>query len=186
MSLSMTSTFLPVTRHYLEVLSSLLRKAEQHVAERNLDPSAILGARLFPDMHPLTAQVQFACDFSKGAVARLAGVTNPSYSDDETSFADLQLRIGRTLTFIETVEMPQLDGSEERPISLRFSKRDLSANGRDYAFGFALPSVIFHVSIAYGILRHNGVEIGKMDFLGHVPGMSGLPVSSVDTGRSVS
>ena len=186
MLLSIAATLVPVMRHHLNVLSSLLRRAEQHVEAEKLEPNAILGARLYPDMQPLTAQVQFACDFAKGAVARLAGVSNPSYADDERTFAELQARIAKTLAFMQSVSPSQFDGSEERPVTLRFGGLDLAAQGRDYLVGFAMPSLIFHVSIAYGILRHSGVDIGKLDFLGPVPGMTGLPVQSSTDRRSLS
>lgn len=185
MTASIASIYVPIIRHHLNVLSSLLAKAELHVAQTELDPTAILVDRLYPDMHPLVAQVQFACDFAKGAVARLANVANPSYADDETTFTELQVRIAKTLAFIGTTAPSQLDGAEDRPVSLKFSGLDLTANGRDYLVGFAMPSFIFHVSIAYGILRHNGVDIGKLDFLGPVPGMTGLPVqSAANCGRA--
>lgn len=175
MTSSIASIYAPTIGHHLHVLSTLLAKAEAHVEKNGLDPAALLAARLYPDMHPLTAQVQFACDFAKGAIARLAGVANPSYADDEVTFAQLQARVEKTLTFINSVSPSQLDGADGRPVSLRFGGLDLAAEGRDYLVGFAMPSLIFHLSIAYGILRRSGVEIGKLDFLGRVPGMTGLP-----------
>lgn len=108
----------------------------------------------------------------------MAGIANPGYADDEWTFAALQTRVARTLAFIESIPTSQSGGSEERPVTLKFGGLDLAAIGRDYLVGFAMPSIIFHVSIAYGILRHNGVRIGELDFLGPVPGMSGLPPQS--------
>lgn len=177
MTITMSSATLPVLKHYLRVLSDLLDKAEAHALARNTNAAALLDARLYPNMHPLIAQVQFACDFAKGAVARLGGIENPAFPDDEVSFLELHARIDNTLSFIGSVDPAAIDVSATRPISLRFGRLDLSANGRDYALGFAIPSFLFHVSVAYALLRHNGVEIGKLDFLGAVPGMTGLPAT---------
>lgn len=175
MQITMSSVSLPVFRHYLGVLSDLLDKAEAHALAQKIDAGALLGARLYPDMHPLLAQVQFSCDFAKGAVARLAAVENPPFADNETSFAELHVRIERTLAFIASVAPERIDGSEERGVSLKFGKLELSAAGQDYLVGFAIPSFLFHVATAYALLRHNGVEIGKLDFLGELPGMAGFP-----------
>lgn len=175
MTITMSAATAPLFRHNLGVLSDLLDKAETHAASRKIDPAALLGARLYPDMFPLLAQVQFACDFAKGAVARLAGVENPQYADDETTFAQLHDRIDRTLAFIASIDASRIDGSDDRSISLKFGPMQLSANGQDYLLGFAVPSFLFHLSIAYALLRHAGVEIGKLDFLGQVPGITGLP-----------
>lgn len=172
MPISMSTVSLPTFRHYLCVLSELLHRAEMHANTRSIQATALLGARLYPDMFPLTGQVQLACDFAKGAVARLSGVPNPRFADDETNFVQLQERIKKTLDFIATSAPEQIDGSEERTISLKFGKRKLSAGGRDYLIGFAIPNFIFHVSIAYAILRHNGIEIGKSNFLGSFPGIA--------------
>lgn len=176
MTITMSSASVPLFRHYLRSLSDLLDKAEAYALTRNIQATTILGARLYPDMYPLLAQVQFACDFAKGAVARLVGIENPGFADAESDFTQLHARIDRTLAFITSVDAEQIDGAEERAISLKFGKLDLSASGHDYLIGFAVPSFIFHVSIAYAILRNNGVEIGKLDFLGTVPGMAGFAV----------
>jgi len=119
-------------------------------------------------MYPITNQVQIATDMSKGAGARLAGLDVPSYSDDETTFEDLQARISKTISFLETIDAAQLEGSESRDISLKIGKRTLAFKGLDYVTSFVLPNVYFHVTTAYNILRHNGVEIGKRDYLGPV------------------
>ena len=177
MSISMSSASLPVLRHYLSILSNLLDKAEMHAATRNIKAAALLEARLYPDMFPLIGQVQLACDFAKGAVARLAGVENPSFADDETNFTQLHARIDRTLEFINSVDSTRIDGSEARAVSLKFGRLALSAGGQDYLVGFAIPSFLFHVTATYALLRHNGVEIGKLDFLGDVPGMTGFPAA---------
>jgi hypothetical protein len=174
--MTMSSACVPLFQQYLGVLSDLLAKAEAHAAARKIDPGALLGARLYPDMYPVIAQVQFSCDFAKGAVARLAGIENPPFADSETTFAQLHERIERTLAFIASVDPAKIDGSEARPVSLKFGSLELAAAGQDYLVGFALPSFLFHVSIAYALLRHSGVEIGKLDFLGQIPGMTGLPL----------
>ena len=178
MPITMSTASIPVFRHYLGVLSDLLETAQAHAEVRGIKPEALLNARLYPDMHPLLAQVQFACDFAKGAVARLAGLENPPFADTETDFTQLRDRIDRTLAVIDSVELGRIDGSEARDVSLKFGKLKLSAGGQDYLLGFAIPSFLFHVSIAYALLRHSGVEIGKLDFLGHVPGMVGFPTGS--------
>lgn len=175
MSITMYAASVPLFRHYLGVLSDLLSKAEDHARAGRIDPDALLGARLYPDMHPLLAQVQFSCDFAKAAVARLAGIENPPFADSETDFTQLHDRIERTLAFIASVDPDSIDGSEGRSVSLKFGPLQLSAIGQDYLVGFAVPSFLFHVSTAYALLRHNGVAVGKLDFLGQVPGMAGLP-----------
>ena len=171
MSLTMSRASVPMFVQYLTNLSSLLDVAEAHAASRKIDPAALLGARLFPDMYPLTSQVQFACDFAKGAAARLAGIPAPSYQDNEKSFAELRARIAKTLAFIELVDASLIDGSETRDVKLNFGGRALAFKGEGYLIGYAIPSMIFHVTAAYAILRHNGVEIGKASFLGPMPGL---------------
>lgn len=178
MTITMASASLSLFEHYLGVLSDLLDKAEAHTLTRSISANDLLAARLYPDMHPLLAQVQFACDFAKGAVARLAGVENPSFADDEQTFAQLHARIDRTIAFIRSFEARQIEGSESRSVKLRFGTLDLAAAGQHYLVGFAIPSVLFHLSIAYAILRQNGVAIGKLDFLGAVPGMTGFPAAA--------
>ena len=171
MSLTMSRAAIPMFVQYLTNLSNMLDKAETHAASRKIDPAALLGARLYPDMYPLTRQVQFSCDFAKGAVARLAGIPVPSYQDNEKSFAELRGRIAKTLDFINSVDASQIDGSETRDVTLNFGGRVLAFKGEAYLVGFAIPSVIFHVTTAYAILRHNGVEVGKASFLGQMPGL---------------
>jgi len=169
MSLTMSGASVPMFNQYLVALAHLLEKAEAHAQAGKIDPSALLQARLFPDMFPLTSQVQFACDFAKGAVARLAGVPVPSYEDNEKSFAELKARIAKTLDFVNSIEANRIDGSESRDIRMMFAGQPLAFKGEPYLIGFALPSFVFHVTTAFGILRHNGVNIGKADFLGNVP-----------------
>ena len=158
------STVLPLKRS-LANLAHILKKGEGYADAKNIEHSVLLNARLFPDMYPLIRQVQIATDMSKGGVARLAGVEIPKYEDDELSFAELQVRIAKTLTFIETVKPEQLIHAETRDISITARKIDLHFKGQDYLLKWVMPNVYFHVTTTYNILRHNGVELGKPDFL---------------------
>ncbi len=166
MSLSMYHASLPVLQRMLGNLQAILHKAEAYAAARKIEPSVLLNARLAPDMLPLISQVQIATDTAKGCAARLAGLEVPSYADTESSFAELQARIDKTLAFIAGIDAAQLEGSEGRSITLKFPNMELNYNGQDYLLSFVLPNFFFHVTTAYAILRHNGLEIGKMDFLG--------------------
>ena len=150
----------------LNNLSHILKKAEEHADAKKIEHSVLLSARLFPDMYPLIRQVQIATDMSKGAGARLAGLEVPKYEDNEASFAELQARITKTLAFIDSVTPEQLEGAENRDITITVRKLDLHFTGQAYLFDWVLPNVYFHVTTAYNILRHNGVELGKPDFLG--------------------
>jgi hypothetical protein len=150
----------------LNALSVILDKAQAHAEARKLDPAALTTFRLYPDMFPLTRQVQIACDSAKGAVARLAGVDIPKHEDTEQTFADLKARIAKTVEFMQSVPASKVDGSEERTVVLKLRGQDVTFKGADYLLAFAWPNFYFHVTTAYNILRHNGVEIGKRDFLG--------------------
>lgn len=150
----------------LNNLSHLLKKGEAYAIAKEVDPSVLLNARLFVDMYPLTRQVQIATDMSKGAAARLAGVDIPKYDDNETSFAELQARIDKTIAFIDSITAQQLDGSEAKDVTITIRKVDLTFTGVDYVTKWVMPNVYFHVTTAYNILRHNGVVLGKSDFLG--------------------
>jgi len=150
----------------LNNLSALLDKAQAHAEARKIEPAALTAFRLYPDMFPLTRQVQIACDAAKGAVARLAGVDIPKHEDTEQTFADLKARIAKTVEFIRSVPASKVEGSEERAVTLKLRGQDTTFKGADYLLGFAWPNFYFHVTTAYNILRHNGVEIGKRDFLG--------------------
>ena len=172
--------------HNLKNLSALLKAAAKDAKARGIDPDVLLIARLAPDMLPLTSQVQIATDNAKGACARLAGVDAPVFNDDETSFAQLETRIKNTLAFIRLLKPAQFAGSESRAVVMTLPIGTLSFSGVDYLNGWALPNFYFHMSTAYNILRHNGVSLGKADFLGKVPGigatgqiakMMGLPVA---------
>ena len=148
-------------------LSRILDKAEAHAEARKLDPAALTAFRLFPDMLPLTAQVQIACDTAKGAVARLAGLEIPVHEDSEQTLADLKARIVKTIAFVESVTPAQVDGSDDREIVIRRRDKETRYTGMQFLLGQALPNFYFHVTTAYAILRHNGVEIGKRDYLGN-------------------
>jgi len=157
--------------HNLKNLSAILKVAAASAKARGIDPAVLLGARLAPDMFPLTRQVQMMSDNAKGCCARLAGVQPPVFEDNEASFAELEARIKRTLDFIRSLKPSQFAGSESRAIIMKMPIGTLSFSGADYLNGWALPNFYFHYTTAYSILRHNGVPLGKMNFLGQVPGM---------------
>ena len=167
MKISMYQASAPRFANSLRNLSAILDKAQTHAEARKIDPVVLTTSRLYPDMFALARQVQIACDNAKGAVARLAGVEVPKHDDTEQSFAELKARIAKTIAFIETLKPAQIDGSEERDISLKLGKREVQWKGMQYLLGFALPNFYFHVVTAYGILRHNGVELAKRDFIGN-------------------
>lgn len=171
MAISMYQASVPAFVQMLNALSGVLDKAEAHATARKIDPSVLLGARLFPDMFPLTRQVQIACDFAKGASARLAGVDVPSYEDNEKTFAELRARITRTIAFVQSLEAAQIDGSEGRDVAIKIAGNPVTFKGQAYLVGFALPNFYFHLTTAYAILRHNGIELSKRDFVGQVPGL---------------
>ncbi|MFZ3202454.1 MAG: DUF1993 domain-containing protein [Pseudomonas sp.] len=166
MSLSMYDASLPLFIRMLGNLSAILHKAEAYAAERKIEPGVLLNARLAPDMYPLLRQVQIASDGVKGCAARLAGIDIPSYADSESSFAELQARIAKTQAFLGSVTAAQLEGSEGKSITLNFPGTELKFSGQEYLLHFVLPNFYFHLTTAYAILRHNGLDIGKMDFLG--------------------
>ena len=169
MTITMYQASAPRFAHTLKSLAAVLGKAHAHCEARKIDPLVLTSARLYPDMFPLSRQVQIACDTAKGAVARLAGVEIPKHEDTEKTFAELQARIQKTLDFIATVKPAQVDGSEGKDIVLKLRGNDVPFKGMAYLLGFAYPNFYFHAATAYGILRHNGVEIGKSDFLGAGP-----------------
>lgn len=166
MALSMYQASAPAFLQMLSSISAILDKAEAHAAERRIDPAVLLGWRLAPDMFALARQVQIATDHAKGCCARLAGVEVPKYPDDEATFADLRARIARTIDFVQSFEPSDIDGSEERDITITAGGRELRFRGQQYLVSFVLPNFYFHVTTAYNILRHCGVPIGKRDFLG--------------------
>ena len=167
MSLSMHAASVPVFQQMLGALSGVLTKAETHARERKIEPAALLQARLFPDMFPLARQVQVACDFAGSVSARLAGADIPAYEGGDATFADLQQRIAATLAFIGGLDPARFEGSGERELVLRpGTPKERRIGGQAYLLAYGLPQFFFHVTTAYGVLRHNGVEIGKKDYMG--------------------
>jgi hypothetical protein len=168
MTLSMYQASVPVFLRGLRSLSAILDKAAAEAAERKIDPSVLLNDRLAPDMLPFTRQVQIASDHAKGATARLAGVDVPKFEDVEQTFEELQRRLSRVAAFVQGFEAKQIDGSEEREITLPIGGNTMSFKGQGYLLHFALPNFYFHLTTAYAILRHKGIRIGKRDFIGSV------------------
>jgi hypothetical protein len=166
MSLSMYQASVPVLAHMLGNLSKILAKGAAYAEARKIEPSVLINDRLAPDMLPLSRQVQIAADISVRGAARLAGVEFPSNPDTETNFAELQARLSKTLAFLKTLSAKQIDGSEAKPINIKIGDNELSFTGQDYLLNFILPNLYFHITATYLILRHNGVELGKADFLG--------------------
>jgi uncharacterized protein len=166
MSLNMYQSSIPVFIRMLGNLSTILDKALAHAEAKKIDPSIFFNARLTLDMYPLSRQVQIATDMVKGCAARLADIDVPSYEDNETTFADLQARIAKTVAFLQSVSAEQINGSEERKVTLKLRGKEVNFIGQPYLLNFVLPNLYFHITTTYGILRHNGVELGKMDYLG--------------------
>ena len=166
MTFSMYSASAPVFKQILGSLSAIIDKAEAHAAAKKIEPAALLQARLYPDMFPFIRQVQIACDFAKGAAARLGGVDVPKYEDTEVTFADLKQRIATTLAFVESVPQDGIEASAGRDITTGSGEKAKQWKGQTYLLHYALPHFFFHATTAYDILRHNGVEIGKKDFVG--------------------
>jgi len=168
MSFSMYQAAVPPVLQILASVSAILDKAAAHCAARKIDPAALLTFRLFPDMFPLSRQVQIMTDQAKGMAARLAGVDVPTYADTETSFDDLKARIAKVTAFVKGFTPAQIDGSEDKPISFKAGANELKFTGRQYLTSFVFPNFYFHATTTYDILRHCGVELGKRDFLGAV------------------
>jgi uncharacterized protein len=166
MTISMYQASVPPFIRSLKTLSAILDKAATHAQTRKIDEAVLLGCRLFPDMLPLTRQVQIASDTAKSGAGRLAGAEFPSYEDKEATFQELQQRIRNTVSYLETLKPTQIDGSEDRTISWQTRSSTKTMQGLPYLMEHLLPNMHFHVTTAYAILRHNGVEIGKKDFLG--------------------
>ncbi len=156
----------PRFANILRNLSALIDKADAHCAAKKIDPAALTVYRLYPDMFAFTRQVQIACDTAKGAVARLAGVEIPKHEDTEQTFAELKARIAKTVDFLESVPAAKIDGSDEKEVVLQMRSGERRFKGMQYLLGHAYPNFYFHVTTAYNILRHNGVEVGKADFIG--------------------
>jgi len=168
MSISMYLASVPPFLRALTNLRSILEKAAAHAEAKKIAPSVLLNARLYPDMFPLSRQIQMATDNAKGAASRLAGMEPPKYDDNESTFQELVTRIDKTIVLLGTIKPEQIDGSEDKTITLPMHDRTLTFKGIPYLLDYVLPNFYFHVITAYAILRHNGVEIGKQDFLGKI------------------
>jgi hypothetical protein len=167
MSISLYTATIPVFKQMLLALSDVLKKGEEHAQNRKFEPTVLLQSRLFPDMLPLVRQVQIACDFAKSVPARIAGVDVAASEDSEQSFAELQQRIAKTLALIEGMTAEQLNGSAVKEVVLRpGTPKEKKLSVEDYALKYGMPQFFFHVTTAYNLLRHNGVEIGKKDYMG--------------------
>jgi hypothetical protein len=166
MTISLYDASVPVFRQMLGSLSTILEKAEAHASARGFDAANLLQARLYPDMLPLTRQVQIACDNAKNGLARIAGVEAPKHEDNEKTIAELRARIAAAMAFIEGVPRERIDGREQADVSIPLRDQTLHMKGQPYLLHWVLPNVFFHVTTAYALLRHNGLEIGKRDFLG--------------------
>jgi hypothetical protein len=165
-TISIYDLSIPVLTRGLTNLSTMLDKAAAHAAARKFDPVILAQARLFPDMFPLSRQVQIACDTAKGAAGRLAGIDIPKHEDTETTLEELKQRIAKTLEFLKNVKAEQMKNAAGKAIEIKFPNRTVTFTGLSYLADFVLPNFFFHESMAYALLRSNGVEVGKMDFLG--------------------
>jgi hypothetical protein len=166
MTISMYQASVPSLIRSLKNLAAILEKSAGHAEARKIEPSVLLNSRLYPDMFPLSRQVQIASDMARRGAARLAGLEAPPIEDNETTFTELIARLHKTTAYLETLTPAQIDGSEEKLISLRVGDNTLNFEGLPYLLYFVLPNVYFHVTTAYDILRHCGVELSKLDFLG--------------------
>ena len=166
-TISMYNASVPIFKQLLMALNAILDKAQAHVESHAVEPATLLQASLFPDMYNFTRQIQIATDFAKGVTARLAGVEVPAYEDNETTLSELKARIEKTLLFITNVKSEQINGSESKEIITRpGSPKEKKFNGQNYLLHYGIPQFFFHVTTAYDILRSQGVEIGKRDYMG--------------------
>ena len=166
MTISMYQASVPVFIRTLNNLVGILEKGAKYADTKKIDPSVLINSRLFPDMFPLSRQIQIASDIAKRGVAQLAGMEAPQFEDTETTFPELIDRIQKTISYLDTFKPEQIDGSEEKTITLKMRDNTLSFQGMPFLLYFVLPNVYFHVTTTYDILRHCGVEVGKQDFLG--------------------
>ena len=165
MSLSMYQASVPAFQKHLHALDGILDKAAAYCTAKKIDPAVLLASRLYPDMFDLLRQVQATTDFAKAASARLANVAVPAMPDTEKTIPELKERISKTLVFLQTLKPDQMNGSETKEITIKVGPNDMTFSGLDYLLHFALPNFYFHAATAYGILRNNGLEIGKRDFM---------------------
>ena len=166
MTISMYQASVPRFVNILGNLSNILDKTQAHIDAKKLSDASLTAFRLFPDMLPMTTQVQVACDTAKGVVARLAGVDIPAFEDNEQTIAELKARVAKTIAFIQTITPAQIDGTEDKDIVTKRGEKETHYKGMQFLLGHAIPNFYFHITTAYAILRHNGVSIGKRDFLG--------------------
>ena len=166
MTISMYQASVPVCIRSLKNLVSILEKGVTYAETKKIDPSVLVNSRLFPDMFPLSRQVQIASDIAKRGAAQLAGTEAPKFEDNETTLVELIDRVQKTISYLDTFKPEQIDGSEEKTITIKAGDNSLSFQGMPFLLYFVLPNVYFHVTTAYDILRHCGVELGKKDFLG--------------------
>jgi len=167
MTISMYQASVPRFVNILGNLSKIIDKAQAHVDARKIDPATLPNFRLFPDMLPMTTQVQIACDTAKGVVARLSGIDIPVFEDNDKTLGDLKARIEKTIAFIQTIKPAQIDGTEDKEIVIKRGDKETRYKGMQFLLGHATPNFYFHVTTTYNILRHNGIEIGKRDYLGN-------------------
>lgn len=167
MNISMYQASVPRFVNILSNLSNILDKAQAHLDAKKLDDAVLTRFRLYPDMLPMGRQVQIACDTAKGLVSRLAGVEIPAYEDNETTLADLKARIAKTIAYVQSFTPEQIDGTEDKDIVVKRGDKETHYKGMQFLLGHAIPNIYFHVTTAYAILRHNGIEIGKRDYLGN-------------------
>lgn len=170
MKISMYQASVPTFVRALNNLAAILEKAAAHAEAKKIDPAVLVNSRLYPDMFPLVNQVQIAADAAKGGSARLAQVQPPAFEDNEATIPELVARLRKTVSYLETLKPEQIDGSEDRTVTWQSRSATKSMQGMPYLLNHVLPNVFFHITTAYDILRHNGVEIGKQDFLGKSPG----------------
>jgi hypothetical protein len=163
--MSLHAYYVPPMLRGLSSLSKILDKAEDYASAKKIDPSVLLSARLYPDMYPLTRQVQIACDTARRGAIRLAGGEPPSVPDTETSFDELEARIAATIAAVKAIPESAFDGAEDRELTIKVRGNDMTFSGLDFVRAWSLPNFYFHLTTAYAILRHNGVELGKPDFL---------------------
>ena len=166
MKITMYDACVPTISRALNSLAGVLEKGAAHAEAKKIEPATLIASRLFPDMFTLAKQVQVACDISKGGASRLAQVEPPAYEDNEATFAQLIERLRKTVAYLETLKPEQFEGAEDRTVTWKTRTAEKSMQGLPYLFNHVLPNVFFHTTTAYDILRHNGVEIGKQDFLG--------------------
>jgi uncharacterized protein len=166
MSFTLYDAGVPATIQILSSISAVLDKAASYCEEKKINPSVLVDYRLAPDMLPLSSQIQIMSDHAKGMAVRLAGAENPSYADTETTLPELQARIAKTLAFVKSFTREQIDGAEDKEITLKLAGNEVKLSGRQYLVNFMLPNFYFHAATAYDILRHAGVPLGKRDFLG--------------------